>query len=58
MQDSLKIEIERATANSQLGLVVLTMDLQQALPTPKLFCGPAFYERKVWTYSFNIHDCG
>jgi hypothetical protein len=32
MLDSLKIEIERATANSQLGLVVLTMDLQPCQP--------------------------
>jgi hypothetical protein len=58
MQGSLKIEIERVTANSQLGLVVLPMELQQSLPTPKLSCGPAFYKRKVWTYNINIHDCG
>jgi hypothetical protein len=35
MQDSLKIEIDQATVNPQLGLAVLTVDLQQALPTPK-----------------------
>jgi hypothetical protein len=53
----LKIEIERAIANYQLRLVILTMDLQQALPTPKISCGPAFYKCKVLTYNFNIYDC-
>jgi hypothetical protein len=33
MQDSLKIEIEWATASPHMGLVVLTVDLQQAVPT-------------------------
>jgi hypothetical protein len=57
MQGSLKIEVEQATANSQLGSVFLTMDLQHALPTLKLSCGPAFYKHKVWTYNFNVHNC-
>ena len=37
--------------------VVITFDLEQTLPTPKLSTGPAFYKRKLWTYNFNIHDC-
>jgi hypothetical protein len=55
MQDSLKIETEGATASPKLGLV-LTMYLQQALPTTKLLCGPVFYKHKVWTYNFNVHN--
>lgn len=57
MQDSLKVEVERARNNPELGLAVLSMDLQQALPTPKLSCGPAFYKRKLWTFNFSIHNC-
>jgi hypothetical protein len=47
------------TSNSQLSVEVsyFNMDLQQALPTPKISCGPAFYKCKVLTYNFNIYDC-
>lgn len=36
---------------------VISIDLQQTLPTPKLSCGPAFYLRKLWTYNVGVHDC-
>lgn len=37
--------------------LVLTFDLQQALPLPKLSTGPAFYKRKCFCYNLSIHDC-
>lgn len=37
---------------------VITFDLQQALPTPKLTTGPCFYKKKLWCYNFSIHRCG
>ena len=39
-------------------LHTVAFDLQQALPTPKLSCGPAFYKRKVYTYNAGVHNCG
>lgn len=36
--------------------MILCMDLQQALPTPKVTAGISFYKRKMWTFNFNIHD--
>lgn len=37
--------------------LVISFDLQQALPIPKLTTGPAFYCRKIWLYNLGIHDC-
>ena len=47
-----KIMVQNADNTS----MVVCMDLQQALPTPKVSTGIAFYKRKMWTYNFNIHD--
>ena len=35
---------------------VIVMDLQAALPTPKLSSNFAFYKRKLWTFNFGIHN--
>ena len=36
---------------------VVALDLQQALPAPRLTVGPAFYKRKILTYNLGVHDC-
>ena len=35
---------------------VIVVDLQAALPTPKISSNFAFYKRKLWTFNFGIHD--
>lgn len=37
---------------------VITFDLQQALPQPKLFTGPTLYKKKMFCYHFSIHSFG
>jgi hypothetical protein len=53
---SLKIQSEQTENNSELGLVMLAVDLKQDLPTPKLSCRPTIYKCKLWTYSFSIQS--
>lgn len=55
MQDLLKVETERS--QNSINVCVISFDLQQALPIPKLTTGPAFYCRKVWLYNLGVHSC-
>lgn len=55
MQDLLKFETERSKNTTNVN--VISFDLQQAMPIPKLTTGPAFYCRKVWLYNLGVHDC-
>lgn len=52
----LKNAVEEAKTISK-KIHVITFDLQQALPTPKLTTGPCFYKKKLWCYNFSIHCC-
>ena len=36
--------------------MVICLDLQQALPTPRLSTNKVFYKRKLYTFNFCIHD--
>lgn len=51
---ALDSDIENAKNDSTS--IIICMDLQQALPTPKLETSIVFYKRQLWTYNFCIHD--
>nr|CAH7734334.1 unnamed protein product [Callosobruchus chinensis] len=55
MQASLKAETEEAKKGNQK--LVISFDLQQALPMPDLTVGKAFYLRKAWMYNLGVHNC-
>ena len=52
-----KLKLETAVSKKNNRKLVITFDLQKALPLPKLTTGPAFYCRKIWRYNLGIHDC-
>ncbi|CAH2012872.1 unnamed protein product [Acanthoscelides obtectus] len=54
MQDLLKLETERS--ENTTNVYVISFELQQAMPIPKLTTGPAFYCRKVYLYNLEVHD--
>ncbi|CAG9830798.1 unnamed protein product [Diabrotica balteata] len=41
-------------SNQYENTEVVCIDLQQALPTPKLTCNIQYYKRKMWTYNLGI----
>ncbi|XP_072387218.1 uncharacterized protein [Diabrotica undecimpunctata] len=55
MQDLMKKDTEEAKATG--NAMVISFDLQQAMPVPNLTVGAAFYLRKAWVYNLGIHDC-
>ena len=48
--------LSQNVSENNTNRMVVCMDLQQALNTPKLSTNIAFYKRKLSTYNFCIHD--
>nr|CAI5820481.1 unnamed protein product [Callosobruchus analis] len=55
MQSLIKFETQEYKADPKK--CVISFDLQQAMPIPKLTTGPAFRCRKIWLYNLGVHDC-
>lgn len=55
-RDSLKADSTLAKENE--NVCTLTMDLQKALPFPKLTVSEAYYRRNMYCYNLGIHDMG
>lgn len=55
-RDSLKADSSLAKENE--NVCTLTIDLQKALPFPKLTVSEAYYRRNMYCYNFGIHDMG
>ena len=48
--------LRQMTENKDPEVAAIAIDLQQALPTPKINSGIQFYKRKLWTYNICIHN--
>jgi len=44
--------------NNPEDVTVITFDFMKTLPTPLLSTGICYYEGKLWTYCFEIHNMG
>ena len=48
---------DTALSQSSQDVDMITFDLQQSHPTPKLATCVVFYKRKMCTYNLGVHDC-
>lgn len=52
------LKADGALAKEDKDLCTLTIDLQKALPFPKLTVSEAYYRRNMYCYNLGVHDMG
>ena len=50
------LQSDTQVAKKDNDIHVITIDLQQCLPTPHLTVGVTFYKRQLWTFNFGVHN--
>lgn len=55
-RDILSEAEDTARASDSADIKMITIDLQQMLPCPRLHAGIAYYKRKLWVYNLCFYD--
>jgi hypothetical protein len=56
--DTMIDDLHKQGKTAKHDILVISYDLQQAMPMPELTVGTTFYKSRLFVYDLGIHDCG